>query len=403
MQISPQVPFPSTDGGKISIYNSFKNFSKLGAEVTLLCYTNVEIEKKNKIEINKYGNLKLFNHDLTNSKIRIIKSLFKTQSLYFSKYVDGNIFKYIDNIMSQNDYDVVHCDHSAIGQIGAYIKEKYNLPVGLRLQNIEYIIWRRYAEELKNGNLIDKLKYLYLLDQSNLIQYEETLLLKKLDAFFTISEVDTNRAKELNPSANIKNALGGVDTTNWKINLDRKKNFTIVLATNYNWIHNVNGLKWFLDEVFPIIVNTIPKVVFKIIGVNPPEWLSKYKDKFKNINVMGLVDNIYEEVSAASVCISPLFVGSGIRIKILESLSCGVPVVSTKVGAEGIIADEEKGLFVHDEPKEFAQSCIDMINFFDHNVQIGKEGRKLVKEQYSSFKSAEVMYNEYKRLLSLSD
>ena len=399
LQISPQFPFPASDGGKIGISNIFKNLSH-NNEVTFLCYSDKEIEKKHLLEASKYGEVIILKHNLENTPLRIFKSLFVSNSIYFSKYINQSVFDKIDNIIENGNFDIIHCDHSAIGQLGVYIKEKYGIPVGLRLHNIEYMIWQRYADELKKGNWKDKLQYFYIKDQANLLKYEETSLFPKLDVCFPITQVDLDRAKELSPDANLVLAKGGVDTELWKNNNIKKNKHEIVIASNYKWVHNVTGLIWFIENVMPKILKVIPHTKLKIIGTTPPEILSKYKHL--NVEVLGYVSDVVSEIAKSSLTISPLFVGSGIRIKILESLSAGTPVVSTSIAAEGINATEKEGLYIADDKEEFAKMCLDLLNYDEKASQAAKQGRELIKKEYSMEKMSKVIIEEYKRILGIN-
>lgn len=399
LQISPQFPFPASDGGKIGISNIFKSLSK-NNEVTFLCYADKPIEKKYLLEASKYGEVVILKHNLENTPLRLFKSLFVSNPIYFSKYLSQAVFDKIDEVVENGNFDIVHCDHSAIGQLGAYIKSKYGIPVGLRLHNIEYMIWQRYADELKKGNWKEQLQYFYIKDQANLLKYEESILYPRMDVCFPITQNDFQLAKELSPEANLLLAQGGVDTEKWKNNGIKKNRHEIVIATNYDWVHNVTGLLWFIENVMPKILKVIPHTKLKVTGTNPPEILKKYSHL--NVSVLGFVDDVVSEIAKSSLSISPLFVGSGIRIKILESLSVCTPVVSTSIAGEGISATEKEGLYIADDIEDFAQHCLDLLNYEEKGTHAAKLGREIVVKDYSIEKMSKTIIDEYKRILGIS-
>ncbi len=394
LHLMPQFPIPYNEGGKIVLFNTFRELAEQGNNVTMVCFSNAQIDKNYLLEANKYGEVIVINHSMKNNKFRIAKSVFTPKSIFFDKHYNKKIEKEVFKIVEKGNYDIVQCEHSPMGQLGLAIRNKYGIPFSIRLHNIEFEIWQRYAEYLP----IKSVKKIYIADQARLIKQEETEIYDKADICITISKDDKQKAEILNPNGNYITSLPGVDLNYWNLETIVKKNpYEMIIATTYNWVHNADGLKWFLDEVLPIIRQSLPHSYISIIGKNPPEWLNKYKDK--GVNLLGYLSDIRPNMNTSSLYISPLFVGSGIRIKILEAMAMGLPIVSTKVSAEGNFASEDEGLQVSDEPKEFAQLCINRLNFAAKAKSDGEAGRKYIENNFNWKKNIKIIIDKYKEIL----
>ncbi len=394
LHLMPQFPIPYNEGGKIVLFNTFRELSEQGNNVTMVCFSDVPIEKQYLLEANKFGEVIIISHSTKNTKIRIAKSVFNPRSIFFEKHINKKIIKEVFKIVEKGNFDFVQCEHSPMGQLGLAIKNKFGIPFAIRLHNIEYEIWQRYAEYLPKNNP----KRIYVADQAKIIKAEEIEIYGKADFCITISELDKSKAEILNPNGTYINSYPGVDINFWAPDNTIKKNpYEMVLATTYNWVHNVDGLKWFLDEVLSLVRVSLPNAFISIIGKNPPSWINEYIHK--GVNIVGYLNDIRPNLNQASLYISPLFVGSGIRIKILEAMACGLPIISTSVSAEGNFATENEGLQITNDPKEFAQMCINRLNFATKANADGLAGRKFIEANFSWKENIKVIVDKYKEIL----
>jgi glycosyltransferase involved in cell wall biosynthesis len=151
-----------------------------------------------------------------------------------------------------------------------------------------------------------------------------------------------------------------------------------------NWMPNEEGIRWFIDEILAKTVEKVPNFVYHLAGRNMPEWLTTLNNP--HIEVVGEVPDAKEFVAKHDVAIVPLLSGSGIRIKIIESMAMGKTVITTRVGAEGILYDEDGNIII----AENKAKMVEAIRAIDENpqiaVKIGQAARKLVEETYDNLK-----------------
>jgi polysaccharide biosynthesis protein PslH len=396
LQLSPQFPFPPDEGGKIGIANIYKNFNSLGADVTFFSYEDPD----NKIaaeligEAEEYGKVIIFTKCTKNTKRRIIKSFLTNTSVYLQKHISNEVVSFFQDYLAKNEFDIIHVDHTGMMPLGIYIQSIIQKPLGLRLHNVEYIIWKRYGERLGSLNPLR----LFISQQSRILRKAEKELIEKADVCFSVSVTDKKRAEELNPKARIINANAGVSESNWQPEKDIARNeFEMIHATVYSWIHNIDAIKWFIEKVLPIVKNQLPEATLTLLGRNAPDWLRNYTDI--GVNPVGYVDSVQPYMNKANIYIAPLFVGSGIRIKILEAMAMELPVIATPVSAEGIYAKEEDGLFIVDNEKDFAHKIIELTENYELTRNLGKRARKFVLQNFTWEQSVKIMFDEYQKII----
>jgi glycosyltransferase involved in cell wall biosynthesis len=393
LQLSPQFPFPPDDGGKIGIANLTKEFSKLGHDVTFVCFSAKPIAKEHLQEAEKWAKIVVIPHSTRNTIGRMIAAVVLNRSLYLTKHFNSGIANSLKERFKNEKFDAIQCDHSAMAPLGFFAQSFLKVPVGIRVHNVEWVIWQRYADNLPKFSP----KRFFIQQQARLLKKAEKEFFKKADVNFTVSEKDRERALETSPGANIIFAGLGVNLEEWKPDETVARNpFELVLATTFAWIHNADGVEWFLKNVWPIVRREIPQMQFTVIGKEPPAWMHDFKDQ--GVNVMGYVDKVQPYMNRAAACIVPLFVGSGTRIKILEAMAMETPVIATKIAAEGILASEKEGLFIADDPQEFAGKIIALCNDQALQKNVGTAARKYITKHHTWRVSAAKMMDAFLKI-----
>ncbi|MBK9247396.1 MAG: glycosyltransferase [Ignavibacteria bacterium] len=393
LQLTPQYPFPDDDGGRIGIANFTREFAKARADVTMFALSAEHPSALHLKQGEQVAKVRICRHSTKNSLLRLAVSAVLPLSIYMWKHQGSEIMKDLSSLLRKEKFDIIHADHSCMMTAALFAQSIQNIPVCLRLHNVEWIIWQRYADSLKPS-----LKKMYIERQARLLREAEQRLFPKMDAIFAVTEHDKQQALRLEPTANVIVASPGINPKEWMPDSSIIRNpKELVIATTYKWIHNVEGVRWFVENVLPLVRAEIPDVRLSIIGKNPPEYFHEWKDK--GVDVIGYVERVQPYLNRAGISIAPLFVGSGVRIKILEAMAMELLVVATPVAMEGIPATESDGLFTSDNPTKTAQIIIDLINNYDHYSQTREAARKFVVENFTWESSAKIMLDTYQQLI----
>jgi glycosyltransferase involved in cell wall biosynthesis len=154
----------------------------------------------------------------------------------------------------------------------------------------------------------------------------------------------------------------------------------IVFSGLMSYYPNQQAVRWFLDEVFPLIVARFPSARFIIAGADPPAWLTARATS--SVEVTGRVSDIRPYLERASVVVAPLLIGGGTRVKILQAQAMGKPVVSTSLGAEGLGLRHDDSVLLADDPKSFATCVVDLLSDSRLATRIAVHGTTHVQRHF---------------------
>jgi glycosyltransferase involved in cell wall biosynthesis len=153
------------------------------------------------------------------------------------------------------------------------------------------------------------------------------------------------------------------------------------LGTMY-WPPNIDAVQWFVEQVYPLVRAERSGVVFDVVGARPPRSLLDLNQAGQNINVTGYVADPLAYLQQAGVFVVPLRAGGGMRVKILEALAQGLPVVSTSLGCEGIAVEDGRHLLIADTPADFARAVLRVLADRTLADELGRQGRAFMVSQY---------------------
>jgi glycosyltransferase involved in cell wall biosynthesis len=148
------------------------------------------------------------------------------------------------------------------------------------------------------------------------------------------------------------------------------------------WPPNIDGVFWFIREVWPLIRAQRSNLIFDVVGARPPQELLDLSKPETGINVTGYVKDTSPYLEKAGLMIVPLRAGGGMRVKILEALALGLPVVSTTLGCEGIALVNGCHTLIADTPLEFARATLQLLDNQALADELGRNGRNLIETSY---------------------
>jgi glycosyltransferase involved in cell wall biosynthesis len=210
---------------------------------------------------------------------------------------------------------------------------------------------------------------------------EEQRCWKRADGCILTSDREEAILRQYAPQAPTLVVPNGVDVDYFRPSQATPDPDSIVFVGVMHYRPNVDAMLYFIREVMPHLLRQRPQLTLTVIGAKPPEELRRLAGP--NVVVTDRVPDTRPYVERAGAFVVPLRMGSGTRLKVLEGLAMGRPVISTSLGCEGIDAVDGQHLLVADQPAEFAHSVLRVLDDPALAARLGRQGRALVEERYS--------------------
>jgi len=292
-------------------------------------------------------------------------NLFKSEDMH-------NLIK---NISKRVKLDIAHYDTISLVE---YFDDSGDIPKYLTHHGVEsFMIKRRINNE---KNYINKI---YLLIESYKLRRYEKYNCSKFKINIMVSDDDKSMLKLISPNSIIEVIENGVDVDYFLPKTNHNNTNRLIFAGRLDQYSNMDAILYFCMNVWPLIKERFPSIRFTIIGSNPPKKLLEIANSDQSIEVLGYVDDVRPYFSEATVSVCPIRDGGGTRIKILDAMAMGMPIVSTTIGCEGINVAPEKDLLIADTPEEFVKK-IEIIWTNDSiRENISVSARKKAEEYYS--------------------
>jgi glycosyltransferase involved in cell wall biosynthesis len=215
------------------------------------------------------------------------------------------------------------------------------------------------------------------------LRREERAAFRTADGIYACSTADETRILADVPSAHTAVIPNAADVEYYQPRASDPPpdGRTILFFGLLSTVPNVDGIRFFVRDIWPRIAAQRPDARCRIIGARPhPSVLELARP---GVEVVGFVEDLRPHLSAAAALVVPLRVGSGTRLKIVEGMAMGKPIVSTTLGAEGIDAVPERDILIADDPADFAASVIRVLDDPALGARLGRSARKLSVERYS--------------------
>jgi len=251
------------------------------------------------------------------------------------------------------------------------------IPVVLFEHNVEYMIWKRLSEVETRA-----WRRALLGVEWRKMRRSEAQACLRASLTIAVSEVDRDMLAANAPGALVCAIPTGVNTSFFTRNGSPEAPASLVFTGSMDWYPNEEAALHFVKSILPRIRRDVPEVTLTIVGRKPtPRLRTAMADA--GVRVTGTVDDVRPYVAEATVCVVPLRVGGGTRLKIFEALAMGKAIVSTGVGAEGLPLVPGQHYLRADEPAEFARAVVSLLRDPARREALGTAGRRLVEERYS--------------------
>jgi glycosyltransferase involved in cell wall biosynthesis len=371
------LPVPMDSGAKLRSYCTLKALASRH-ELMMLSYVRTDEERAHLSDLRDICEpVELI--PLARSRFRdgrdALSCLAMGKSFIITRDFRVQMLRALERAIADFRPDVIHVDHLQMAQ---FIGSDSACATVLDQHNVESTIIRRIAQTVRNP-----LARAYAGIEWPKLQRFELDACGRCDLVVTVSEEDKAELRRQRPTLNNIEVLAiGIDTDRFAP-VDRNPNSrdVLFLGTMY-WPPNVDCVHYFYSEILPIVRKSVPDCTFTIAGQRPEKSVVALGGD-PAVQVTGYVDDVREVAANCGAFVVPLQAGSGVRVKILNAMSMGLPVVSTMVGAEGIEAVDGRHLLIADGPEQFAQAVVRVLSDPELASTLGRNARQLACEKYS--------------------
>lgn len=325
------------------------------------------------------------------TKINVVdafSALVTNDSYNISRFFSPDFDMLLRRLLEKTHYDVIHMESLFMTPYIHTCRRYSKAPIVLRSHNLEYMIWERVAVGTKNRAKRSYLKYL-----SNKLKDYELSVLPRLDGIVAISGDDMKHYQDIGYSGHLDWIPFGVDMDRYPPSTGEPSP-TVFHLGSMDWLPNIEGMSWFLLDVWPIILKLKPEAEVFLAGRKMPEFIPG--SDAKGVHIIGEVDDAQAFMNEHKVMVVPLHSAGGIRIKIIEGMALAKTIVSTQVGAEGIDYTDKKDIRIADRAQAFAEAVVEELERKDNRV--GMNARELVEQVYDNEIISSKLVNFYKSL-----
>jgi glycosyltransferase involved in cell wall biosynthesis len=372
---------PLDTGGKLRTYNMLRQLNKRH-EICFLSFLSPELPDAAVEKANEYssrqcwvkwretpkGSVKFF--------FELIKNLFSDLPYVIEKYKSAEMSAKISEM--ESEYDLTICDFltPSVNWLNATKNPSKSL---LFQHNVEALIWKRLADTAGNP-----LKKWYFTLQWKRLRNFEKLASSKFGGVVCVSDEDCRLMQRDYGLTNIFGSVPtGVDIDYFRPDNRSPEDGLIIFVGSMDWMPNIDAVKYFASEIYPLIKSRKPDARFAVVGRKPVESVRALSAKDKSIIVTGTVEDVRPWMDKARVMVVPLRAGGGTRIKIYEAMAQGTPVVSTSIGAEGLVVKNNENILLADTPGDFAEATLKLLNDDGLAQKIARNARELVEKNFS--------------------
>ena len=375
LMVSPYAVYPLNHGGAVRMYNMIKYLSGLH-NIFLLGYVDLPDQLDGLRELEKYCRL---------VKFRVRSSPFQNQDPFNTyppmafHFLSRDMKREILDSILQYDIDILQLEYTQMAFLDI---ETGTVPTILVEHDLSFrSLWRKKRRKMASILLEEKEAYRF----SNWLKlvYGELHHCRRADQVHTMSEVDQRYLQSMLPgrAERIKAVSNGVDAEYYNMEKRTSGENTLVFVGNFRHTPNIEGILFFLENIWSLIKQEIKDVKLYIIGQKPPDDI-RAMENGGDIVVTGFVEDLRTYYNMGTVFVAPIWAGSGTRLKILEAMAAGLPVVTTTVGAEGIACTDSREILLADTPEAFAARTCELLKNRQQRNDIAMRARKLVEETY---------------------
>ncbi|RMQ50128.1 Group 1 glycosyl transferase [Pseudomonas cichorii] len=387
----PYLPWPTTSGGKTREYHLLRNLAARGHRITLLVQSKVPLDDACRSALEPWlERLIVIDRRPLFSLRTLLTVAFAPPPMLAS--VNGyapKLEKAFEELLKE-EWDIIQLQHTYAFQPFERALKRSGKPFVLTEHNVESALGAASYDRLPGWASLfavyDRWRY----------RRWELRVFRQTSELVAVTEDDAKVLSRLSGRAT-SIVVNSVDCSYYaNVHADRY-NRRLLFIGNYEYGPNVDAIEWALDEIMPLVWELSPTVRFAVGGFGLPEaWRERWTDP--RIEWLGFVPDLRALQSSASMFFAPLRQGGGSKLKILESMAAGLPVVTTGQGVSGLTVNNGEHYLGSEDAAQLARLIADNIDSPARLIQIGEAGRAYVRSRHDWSVSAAQLEGIYTRL-----
>lgn len=374
--ISTQLPFPPKSGGTIKSWNYL---SHLASKYTIGLACLLKEDDRDHLATFKtklsFKDLLCEPLDVPRNLLSLVSSYLFSYSLNLYRNRSASFKRKINAIAAE--YEVIIIDHYEMAQ---YVPRAYPGKIVIHTHNAEYALWKRMGE-LSSNPLI---KLALKIEAFRVKRYEKKCFEKADLVYATPSDIEAFKTAGIQyDNFEITYHLGNTHLLSLPKIEFKKTEKSLVFMGTLSWEPNIDGLIWFIQNVYPKILADHHEVNLYVLGKQTDDRLAIVVKKYPSIKLCGFIEDINQYLEKSRVFIAPLRFGSGMKVKVLEGMYRGLPVVTTSIGAEGLEVNSNTHLLISDDAEAFAQQCIRLLEDKKLWERLRDSSREIAAKKYT--------------------
>ena len=389
LYITNKPIFPVVDGGCKAMQQFLSCLLKAEIEVDHLCLAT----QKHPFKAENYPNSLKENVSISSrfvqTKIQVLpalKNLIQGKSYNISRFDSPDFHADLSAKLSAENFTHVVLESLYLTPYISTIRKHSKAKIIVRTHNVEHQIWEQYA-----ANTSNPIKKWYLKRLASAMKKAEISNLNKVDLLATISNTDAETFRNL-----------GIKTPRITIPVamevhSKKTTFSsdsIFFLGSMNWQPNSEAVDWLVSSIFPALKKVIPEVRLNLAG----SFMNGKFPSDKNAGIInhGFVENSTDFMLTKGILVLPIQSGSGVRMKLLEALSLGIPVVTTAIGAQGI--NDFSTVYCAETEEEFVAKIAELLLSTKKQLLLGQKAFEYVAENYSISTISHLIRTQFEQL-----
>lgn len=396
---SQLVPYPIDAGPKVRSYHVLEYLAAAGHEITLVTFSRPEDRPEHITHLRQFCaavHTVPIHRSRTRDAWHLLRSAIEGQPFLIVRDWSPAMATLIQHLVTSQTgtFDAIHADQLWMAPYALLAKSQVTDAPRLVLDEHNAVFQIPERMSVRSHNFV--VRALLKLEARKLATYE-AMTCQRFDRVVAVTQEDQRTLSGL-IAAHSGDAAGGEPQTNRDVGIttipicidpvakaallrspDARR---VTFLGGLHWPPNAEGILWFAREVWPRVIQQVPAALLTVIGKSPPYELVQTASHSGNYDITGHIADPEPYLSETAAFIVPLHAGGGMRVKIIDAWSWGLPVVSTRVGAEGLGCQDGGNLMMADTAEEFVRCVVRLLTEPGLAARLSATGRRTVEEQY---------------------